>query len=247
MNTAVELTEFAPSRFTDSRLYIAEIDSRKWLVKVYANAQQQLRRDLEHSKLLHWRERAFPVPQLLDVALEGIAQPHLVMEYVEGVGLGDYLKNPGIAWPEKKKTLDRILRSNARRHILVSQDHDVLLIHSDPNTDNILLQERGEYFYIDFEHPGSVKDIETAVAAEVATFIRRVLNDVGAEFTEEVVELLLRAYEHDATLLARIESLTLARPFQLVHRFRDRKKKRKNPGLITRYDVADAIYRLRRR
>ena len=246
MTTAIELTEFAPSRFTDSRLYIAEIDGRKWLVKIYANEQQQLRRDLERSKLLHWRERAFPVPQLLDVSLDDIAQPYLVMEYVDGAGLGDYLRKAGIAWSDKKNVLSSILHRNAERHALARHERDALLIHTDPNTDNIILSGQG-YFYIDFEHPGSIENLETAMAAEVATFVRRVLNDVGAEFIEEVVSLLLQAYDHDVALFTRIESLTLARPFQLLHRLKDKQKKRKNPDLVTRYDVADAVSRLRQR
>jgi tRNA A-37 threonylcarbamoyl transferase component Bud32 len=245
MPAAIELTDFTPARFTDSRLYTAEINGRKWLVKVYANEQQGLRRELERRKLLHWRERGFSVPEVLDIELD-LPQPYLAMEYIDGMGLSDYLKDDAVGWMDKKNTLGDIFRNNWLRHARALRDHDALLLHTDPNTDNILLTRQG-FCFIDFEHPGSIDDLETAIASEVATFARRALSDVGRQHTEETIALLLQAYCHDERIFNRIESLTLGRLFQWLHRLKDRQKKRKHPHLATRYDVADGVHSLRRR
>ncbi len=245
----MSLISFTPRRFTDSHLFLKEMNGKKLLIKTYINDDRDSRRELESRKNLHWSAYGFNVPQLIDIELTGlelgeIADPYLVMEFIHGVNLSDYLKNGQVSVETKLGPLSEIFELNYRRHLLALANDDSLLIHTDPNTDNIILGD-GRIFFIDFEHISKPLDITTAVAKEVATFARRVIKNLGARYTSEVITLLLDAYQYNGAIMDKVEELTFGRSFQLLHRFKDHVKKRKDPELVSRYDVAETIKLLR--
>jgi tRNA A-37 threonylcarbamoyl transferase component Bud32 len=245
----MSLISFTPRRFTDSSLFLKEINGQKLLIKTYLNDDSDSRRKLESQKNLHWSACGFNVPKLvdidpIDIELGEISDPYLVMEFIHGVNLSDYLQDRQVSPETKLKTLSEIFEINHTRHLLALANEDDLLIHTDPNTDNIILSD-GRIFFIDFEHISKPLDITTAVAREVATFARRAIKNLGVGHTGEVITLLLVAYQYNGAIMDKVEELTFGRSFQLLHRFKDHVKKRKDPELVSRYDVAETIKLLR--
>jgi len=240
----MSLSPFIPGRFTDSTLFLKEIDGKKLLIKMFVNEQKEDRREMELRKNLHWSAAGFRVPRIVDIKFNEIIEPYVVMEYVEGSNLSDYLKNPEIPLVEKLKVLRELFETNYRRHMLAREREDTLLIHTDPNTDNIIISPSGLVF-IDFEHLSKALDIPAAIAKEVARFTRRVIKDMGASYTKDAVEILLLAYNYDVSVFDAVEERALGQPFQPLHRLKNKLKKFKNPELVTHHDIAQAIKLLR--
>lgn len=240
----MSLSPFSPQRFTDSQLYLKELNGNKLLVKAYLNQDKFARRDMEVSKNQHWRNCGFDVPEILNVQCDEIVEPHVVMRFLPGMRLSEYLKDKGIALQEKLNILESIFIENYRRHGRALTHNDMLLLHSDPNTDNIILNQ-GVIWFIDFEHISNTQDVLTGVGKEVATFARRVIKDLGVEHTDVVVHTLLQAYQFNNVIMNKVEELTLARPFQIIHRLKHALRKKAQARLVTRYDIADAVRNLR--
>lgn len=236
----MKLTSFEPPRFTESSLFRAESDGQKYLVKSYLGARADFRCDLEARKLRHWAALGFSVPAVFDIEVADLKQPYLVMGYIESVTLAQFLQQSNCHLDKKRTLLASVFECNARRHQLALKTNDSLLIHTDPNTDNILVTNQA-FFHIDFEHPTKEKSLRLAVAQEIAAFARRVASNMEKQHLPETVASLLSAYDHDHRLFSHVVALTKGRPLQVIHRFKDRKRKRANPLLVTRYDIADAI------
>ncbi len=240
----MSLDSFTPVRFTDSTLFLKEIDGQKLLIKTFINEQKEARRELELEKNLHWSASGFRVPGIIDIEFREITEPYVVMEFIDGINLSDYLKNPEVLLAAKLEVLGGIFKINYRRHLIALGNNDLLLIHTDPNTDNIIIRSN-QFFFIDFEHFPRSLEISAAVAKEVATFARRVVRDLGIAAMQNVVEIMLVAYNNDALILDKVEELTLGRSFQWLHRLKNNLKKRMNAKLVTRYDIIETIRLLR--
>ncbi len=240
----MSLNPYTPERFTDSILFLKEIDGQKLLVKTFINQHKESRRELELQKNQRWNAAGFCVPRIMDIEFKEITEPYVVMEYIDGINLSDYLKNPEIPLTAKLKTLSEIFKINYRRHMLAREQNDALLIHTDPNTDNIIISPKGLVF-IDFEHLSKTLDISNAIAKEVGRFIRRAIKDLGTNYMREAIEILLTAYNYDASIFNSVEELALDRPFQSLRRFKNKLKKLKNSKLVTHQDIAEAIKLLR--
>ena len=242
----MNLTPITPDRFTDSRLSLHETADRKLLVKVFLNADKKARRDLEAAKLTRWRAAGFRVPQLAEMPVPGEREPYLVMEFVPGDTLKHFLRDTAIELDRRLATLADLFAVNYRRHLQARVQNDLLLVHTDPNTDNVILNADG-FCFIDFEHSTRLSDVGTAIANEVATFARRIIRDLGVEHSRSVMVRLLAAYHHDREIFDRVEALTFGRPWQWLHRIKDQVVRWKNTGTVTRYHVADLIRQLRPR
>ena len=236
------ITPFHPKRFTESELFIAKLDDKSFLLKTYIGNHAILRQEMEQTKLAHWRYHQFPVPNTFQIDIPPVKQPYLLMEYIDGQALSEYLKQSSITDDEKLSLLTQIFRCNAKRHQLALDLSDLHLIHTDPNTDNILIKDH-EFFYIDFEHRVKEKTIVVAIAQEIATFCRRICTDFGREQIDTIIRLMLAEYNNQE-IIQKVISLTTERPFQIIHRTKDQRKKQKNPAIITRYDIVDAIKKL---
>lgn len=241
----MNLKQITPDRFTDSRLLVHEASGTKLLIKVFLGQDKEQRRELEARKLVHWKAAGFPVPALIDFSLPELTEHYLVMEFLTGETLKDFLRSEATLLEAKLATLAALFRLNYRRHLMVRSHRDLLLIHTDPNTDNIIIRS-GDFYFIDFEHRSKLTDSARAMANEVAMFAHRVIRDLGVEHRRSVVEALLAAYQFDSEIFDKVEDLTLGRPLQLIHRIKDRLRRLKNSRSVTRYDVADCIRQLRR-
>jgi tRNA A-37 threonylcarbamoyl transferase component Bud32 len=242
----MNLQQITPDRFTNSRLLVHEAAGRKLLIKVYLGEKRDQRRELEARKLAHWRREGFTVPELIELSIPGVSDPYLVMEFISGTSLKHFLRSRETAVEEQLATLSELFQTNHRRHMLVRSRRDLLLIHTDPNTDNLILRS-GKQYFLDFEHSSRITEVSLAIANEVGTFVRRAIRDLGGEHCRAVIERLLSAYRNDAEIFDRVEALTLDRPFQPLHRLKDRWKRLRNARVVTRYDVVDCLRRLRAR
>jgi tRNA A-37 threonylcarbamoyl transferase component Bud32 len=236
----MSLKPFNPQRFTDSQLYLEEADGSQLLVKAYLNEEKFARRDMEIAKNHRWRECGFRVPEIVELQCMEIAEPYVVMRFLTGRRLSEYLKDANVGHSTKLKTLSSIFHLNNARHRLALANNDLLLLHTDPNTDNIILCDQDIYF-IDFEHISKTQDVLTGVGKEVATFARRIIKDMGIEHKDEVIAALLHAYQFNDVIMDKVEALTFSRPFQLLHRFKHGLRKKSHTNLVSRYDIADAI------
>lgn len=239
----MKLLPFKTSRSTDSNLYLLSKENKTFLVKCYNGKMAYERKRLEFQMLQVWRNSGYPVPACHDITVSHITGPYLVMDYIKGVNLGEYLKDPKIQREKKLSKIAEIFRNNFDRHSKSLESKDLNLVHSDPNTDNILIPSEG-FFYIDFEHYSKNLPLFDMVCKEIATFCRRAVRDIGPDCVDDVVRNMIGEYKKNDKLLWRIIELTAGRPFQLIHRFRDSRKKKASPGEITKYDIADALKRM---
>ena len=237
----MQLRAFQPQRFTESALFRATANGDELLVKVYDGRLAELRRDLECRKLTHWADSGFSVPAVFDITVPGIDQPYLVMPFIESLTLSQFLKHRDRPLQDKQAMLSAVFKDNALRHNLALSTDDPLLIHTDPNTDNVLVT-RGGTVHIDFEHPSKKKkSVSQAVAQEIAAFVRRASNDLEKTHLPTTIDSMFSAYGRNRGLFRHVVDLTIGRPLQFIHRHKDRTRKRSHPQIVTRYDNADAI------
>ena len=236
----MKLTPFRPKRFTDSELFTTEINHTRFVVKCYLGDDAVSRRNLELKKLKRWKDYGFNVPNYSEESIDSLTTPHLLIEFVSGINLSDYLRDPYSDYTEKRSRLEKIYLENARRHRIVLDQNESMLIHTDPNTDNVLLLDDG-HVTIDFEHPTKDKLAIVAVTQELANFSRRALTDLGREHVEDVASMVMHHYQCQKTILDGVCDMTLSRNFQFYHRYKDYQKKAKDPYVVTRYDFADAL------
>ena len=216
-------------------------EGRTFLVKRYVGENAPARRACEAHALKEWQDAGFKVPQVLPLEIPDLADsPYLVMAYLEGPTLQEYLQDPARLLADKLALLVRIFESNCRRQVLARERRQPLLLHPDPNSSNVILAA-GDFYFIDFETPVAGADLEEAAAIETAKFCRWTARDLGRPELPQVAAGLVEAYREHLELLRPIVSRTRGRPFQFFHRWQDARKKRRQPREVTKYDVADAL------
>lgn len=83
------------------------------------------------------------IARLLDGGATPSGQPYIVMDYVEGVPIDDYLRRQGLALPELLRLLIAVADA-------VSFAHQRLIIHCDLKPGNILVDAQGRPVLLDF-------------------------------------------------------------------------------------------------
>ena len=233
---------------TTNNLFLARHKNEQYLVKTYSGDKKSLKQQTEAQFLTHWANEGFPVPKLFNATINIASNsPFLVLEYIEGQTLMHFLKDSSISREIKVQTLSAIFKSNANRHKIALQNQDHRLVHHDLNSGNILIKDKRSFFYIDFE--GSFadskrnKNIQDKISIEVAKLVRWSARDMGRENLSAILELMLGAYkgtEVPSSIVKRIHN----RSFQYIHRWKDKRKKKKLPDEITKYDIANELKRL---
>ena len=116
------------------------------------------------------------------------------------------------------------------------------LVHPDPNTSNVIIaSNRLGWFWIDLEAPSSGAPLPDQVVREMAKLFRWMARDLGRERLPAVADLFCDAYAGEEVLLRKLVERTLARPFQWLHRWRDRARRKADPADITKYEVSEAL------
>ena len=190
-------------------------------------------------KMQLWASLSFPVPKVWDITVPEFG-PHLVLDYLGRLTLQEWLQNPEPPRAVKLEFIERIFRENFRRHLAALEHSEPKLIHADPNTSNILRHE-GRFYFIDFEVTTETRDLKEAVAIEIGKFCRWAVRDAGIAEIANVMRTLVNVYGGHRELLRPIIDRTCRRPFQMLHRWRDRRRKTLNPRDVTKYDLADAL------
>ena len=216
-----------------------------WLLKRYQGKDSLSHRENEEARLRAWLAGGYPVPEIADLNLPSEQQPYLVIQWLEGESLGEFLTSDEIPDPEKLERLQRIIAQFHSRHKYVQQHQDLAFIHHDPNTGNIFLTQDSDY-YIDFEEivsQGS-KSITDLKAIELAKLIRWSARDMGRENLPDILRLTVEIYGEDSEIIATLIDRVYRQPLQFFQRYKDRRKKIANVHEITKYDLADGFTRV---
>ena len=216
---------------------------RCWLLKRYQGNNALGRRNTEQARLRLWGSKGFPVPALYDLDLPEQSEPYLVLEWIDGISLAQLLNDESLTMDKRLQQLEKIIKDIYGRQSQNLQQNDYRFIHSDPNTGNILIKN-GNHFYIDFEGcvTSSSNNITEALAIELAKFLRWSIRDLGRRHLQDVINRVIAIYGSDDPIIIAIYRRVYRSPWQFVHRFKDRKKKKNNPGDVTKYDLADAFH-----
>lgn len=238
----MELLPFKTFRKTTNRLYTLVDGSGKYMVKSYCGSGNLDRYRQEKLTINHWKEAGFNVPAIYDKKVDTLPEPYLVTSFIEGALLRQYLSTNVHTAEDKLKTLTKLFDQMALRHNFAVQANDSYLVHYDPSSGNIICTGNSFYF-IDFETPARKRTAVLELAAiEVTTTCKWIVRDLGIEFLEEVMKLLVDSYKNHRFLLRLMVKRTTGRPFQFYHRWRDRRRKAANPKKeVTKYDIADVL------
>ncbi|MBN8727311.1 MAG: serine/threonine protein kinase [Xanthomonadales bacterium] len=133
--------------------------------------------DSEHIQRQFRRERALlarlqhpNIAQLIDGGLDDRGRPWFAMEYIEGVGLGEWIDRSA-------PTLDERLGLFAKLCNAVAHAHRQLVVHRDLKPSNVLVQENGEPRLLDF---GIARLADPTDAERTATQQRFLTRDFAA-------------------------------------------------------------------
>jgi tRNA A-37 threonylcarbamoyl transferase component Bud32 len=237
----MELEPLNTFRQGSNQVYLLRHEGRSLLVKRYLRDQPAARCRNERQTLQLWASLNFPVPKVWDLTVpEFSSTPHLVLDYLGRLTLQEWLQLPERTCGAKLELVERIFGANLRRHLAALERSEPKLIHADPNTSNILCHE-DHFYFIDFEETTETRDLQEAIAIEVGKFCRWAVRDAGIEQIAGVMRILVNVYGQHRELLQPIIDRTCRRPFQMLHRWRDRRRKALDPREVTKYDLADAL------
>jgi tRNA A-37 threonylcarbamoyl transferase component Bud32 len=235
------LTTLRSYNETSNKLYSHETPAGTTVIKCYQGSDAVEHREREKRKLLHWKNKGHPVPAVLPLEIDELSNDiYLVLEYLPGLSLQQILCDKNISMEQREDILTDTLILMAKRHHQAIADHDRHLIHYDANTGNIVISNN-KAFWIDFEAPLPQGTTMELASLEIAKFIRWAVRDLGQDRLEPCIDRLVYAYRDQLLLLHNLANRTLRRNFSFYHRYRDRKKKKKYPREVTKYDIADAI------
>lgn len=213
-----------------------------WLLKRYQGRDAQRRRNVERQRLNLWRSKGYSVPALYDIEFADETDPYLVLEWIEGVSLAQYLNDQSQSIAKRLQQLETIIKDIYCRQIRSLQEQDYDLIHFDPNTGNILIRN-DTHFFIDLEArvATSPKNINEALAIELAKFLRWSIRDIGRQYLGDVINMTGEIYGRDNPIIATLVQRVYRPPLQFLHRRKDKRKKRNKPSEVTKYDLADGF------
>jgi tRNA A-37 threonylcarbamoyl transferase component Bud32 len=235
-----ELRKFPKPATSLNELYELVGAEPAMLVKVYRGPRAGERCAAEAEILGLWRNEGFGVPAVSQQTVESISDPHLVISLLPGRSLQHVLRDPALPPERRLKQLRHVLDDLLRRHERAMQCNDVRLVHRDASTANVMLTDTA-VATLDFETFPGETSVADACAVELGKVLRWAMRDLGASHIPAVAGLAVQVYTGRRDLLERLVTRTLDRPMQFWHRWRDRRRKRKDAGELTKYDVADAI------
>lgn len=242
----MKLSPLTTFRKTSNQLYTLVYNMEKLLVKCYQGSSACAHRKQEQAALRYWKEAGYNVPDIFDVPVPELEQPYLAMTYVEGPSLREYLSTIACTPNEKLQTLAKLFNEISERHKLAVENNNRNLVHYDPSSGNIICSDK-KFYYVDFEATPKHKSVMEAAGSELLTLCRWIVRDLGIEFLEEIMELVVTSYADQKSLLKCLVKRTSGRPFQFYHRWKNHKRKTANPKKdVTKYDIADTVAKLLR-
>lgn len=194
------------------------------------------RRDFEEGILRYWEERGYRVPVIIENPFPEFSHlPILTTRYVEGMTVRDFVRAEEFGTAEKREQLAALFRDTGERHRIALSSGDNRLLHIDANTRNIILTTDALY-HCDFEMGRPWESPAQCASREALKLLVSVIEDMGTSCAEFVCRTFREVYEEEAVYDC-IEKGITGRPFQGIHRSNDRRKKEKDPGKVTLYDI----------
>lgn len=191
----------------------------------------------EEIYLRHWHEQGFYVPDVLASPFPEYEDiPHLSTAFVEGVTLKVILKQ---GYSASRDILGIFFEDISKRHQQALRYLDHVLFHVDANTQNILLV-KDQFYHVDFEMGRPWEQPVESACRELSKLLVSMGEDLHPEERTLAYALFKKCYR-DKDLLDRLDKSVNGRPFQKLHRWRNEKKKRKNPRRVTLYDLVDSL------
>lgn len=212
-------------------LYLVETPEGTRVLKHYKGKEYCRRQARERALLQLWHRHRLDVPEMHDLALPGLPQPHLVMSFVSGQNLGQQLRSDTCDHSAKLDMLRRVYQAMRHRHELALATGDLRLIQPDSNTGNVILCE-GRVVWIDLECESRFTNVVDCAAAEVGKFTRWAACDLSInaldtldslstlDALDTVCGILREAYDGRENFLEYARRRTTERPFQFWHRRR---------------------------
>jgi len=193
------------------------------------------RKFCEEKYLKHWREKGFCVPDVVVTPFTEYEDiPHLATTYVEGKTLKTILSK---GFTASQDTLGNLFTDISNRHKLAIKSGDSFLFHIDANTQNILLA-KNLFYHVDFEMGRPWETTMECAAREISKFLVSMGEDLKPEERNPAYALFKKCYGHH-DVLDFLDRSVNRRSFQKLHRWRNEKKKAKNPCRVTLYDITD--------
>lgn len=198
------------------------------------------RRDFERQTLLLWQKNGF------NTTTEIIAPPNtdikgvfLVEKFISGPTLKEILNDISIDDEKKLETIKSVYQEIRKRHIIAIYEEKHLLIHYDSNTRNIIISNNTPIF-IDFEMGHLQERIDKSAVREIKKLTIEIANLIDIHLFPKLIDILFSSYgiKH---ILKRCAYEELHRKFYSYHITRDQKRKKNQPNLITKVDLAKKI------
>ncbi|SEL94828.1 hypothetical protein SAMN04489760_101114 [Syntrophus gentianae] len=195
------------------------------------------RKDCEEAYLKSWSEKGFCVPQVLASPFPEYEEiPHLCTTFVEGVTLRSILRK---GYASSREILRGFFEDLSSRHTLAFRTKDIFLFHIDANTQNILVAEKA-FYHVDFEMGRPWEQPMECACREISKLLVSMGEDLNPDERKPLYRLFKSIYR-DRDVLEYLDRSVTRRPFQKLHRWRNEKKKAKNPQRVTLYDLVDAL------
>lgn len=198
------------------------------------------RRDFEKDCLRLWHQKGFKAPEQRSLPTGSNADlPALAIEFIKGKRLDQLLRASGLTDADVFDIMHDVFAEMRARHCIAIFEQEHRLIHYDANIRNLIYKD-GQTIHIDFEMGHLDESINKSAAREVLKLLLQVLNQLGNARFDAILDLVVAAYgiRH---ILQRIVKENLDQKLLWYHLRRDQHRKKKNSGLITKFDVARGL------
>lgn len=199
------------------------------------------RKAFEEEILKHWRANGYNVPSIIDNPLHELyIFPILTTKFIDGITLRELIRKETIGPREKEEKLGVLFCEVADRHHRAFLNNDNRLFHIDANTRNIIFADKAIY-HVDFEMGRPWESVMACASREVLKLLVSIAEDMQPSSRKSMFQIFKDCYKKD-DVYQFISKGIVQRPFQRIHRFRNTKKKRKNPESVTLYDILHYLF-----
>jgi tRNA A-37 threonylcarbamoyl transferase component Bud32 len=198
------------------------------------------RRDFEKEILRYWMSSGYHVPEIIDNPFHELSHvPVLTTRYIEGMTMREFVQSDKVGAVEKKEKTASLFRDISVRHHSALGSGDNRLFHIDANTRNILLADN-TIFHCDFEMGRPWESPVECASREVLKVLVSLIEDMDPSCMENLLTSFKDIYKEKAVYACIAKGIS-GRPFQVAHRYLNRRKKEKNPGKVTLYDILSCL------
>jgi len=199
------------------------------------------RKIYEEETLAHWGNLRYFVPIITEnpfAEFEGLST--LTTTFIEGVTLREMIHDERMAWPAKEGKLATLFTEVSLRHNHAFETGDVRLFHVDANSRNIMFAGDA-VCHCDFEMGRPWEPALQSAAREILKMMISIADD-GAPKRRGAIFDLFRSCYREGAVYDHIRKEISGRSFQGLHRYRDKRKKEREPGKTTLYDILAYLF-----